>query len=205
MADAQRQLSFAMSEDADDAEQAVASVNESVESTASTPTAQAAAVLPESLEGQTVYVIDSHSLIYQVFHAMPALSSPSGQQVGAVHGFIRDVLDIIENKQPNYLFCAFDYPKEITFRQDLYEQYKAHRESMPEDLRPQIANIHRMLAALGVPVLQMQGYEADDILATIARLTDERGGTCVVVTSDKDCRQLITDHVKLYNIRKQEV
>ncbi|MCA9119723.1 MAG: DNA polymerase I [Planctomycetaceae bacterium] len=158
-----------------------------------------------SLEGQTVYVIDSHSLIYQVFHAMPALSSPSGQPVGAVHGFIRDVIDIIENKRPNYLFCAFDYPKEITFRHGLYEQYKANRESMPEDLRPQIANIQRMLNAMGVPVLQLQGYEADDILATIARQTEERGGTCFVVTADKDCRQLITDRVKMYNIRKQEI
>jgi len=203
MADAQRQLSFAMSEDADDAEQPVAAIAEPM--AILTPAEQVAGKLPDSLDGQIVYVIDSHSLIYQVFHAMPALSSPNGQPVGAVHGFIRDVIDIIENKQPNYLFCAFDYPKEITFRHDLYKEYKAHRESMPEDLRPQIPSIHRMLAALGVPVLQIQGYEADDILATIARLTDERGGTCIVVTSDKDCRQLITDHVKMYNIRKQEV
>ena len=158
-----------------------------------------------ALAGQTVYVIDSHSLIYQVFHAMPNLTSPTGEPVGAVHGFIRDVIDIIENKRPNYLFCAFDFPKEITFRNELYDQYKANREAMPEDLRPQISNIHRMLAALGVSVLQIQGYEADDILATIARQTEEQGGECFVVTNDKDCRQLITDHVKVYNIRKQQV
>ena len=157
------------------------------------------------LAGQTVYVIDSHSLIYQVFHAMPDLTSPTGEPVGAVHGFIRDVLDIIENKRPNYLFCAFDYPREITFRHDLYDKYKANRESMPEDLRPQIGSIHRMLEALGVAALQIEGYEADDILATIARQTEEQGGECFVVTSDKDCRQLITDHVKMYNIRKQQV
>ncbi|MEO8498383.1 MAG: DNA polymerase, partial [Planctomycetota bacterium] len=205
MADSQRQLSFAMSDDSDEAEQPVAASDEPATMPASTPIAPSSGELPASLAGQIVYVIDSHSLIYQVFHAMPSLSSPSGQPVGAVHGFIRDMIDIIENKRPNYLFCAFDYPKEITFRHDLYPEYKAHRESMPEDLRPQITSIHRMLAALGVPVLQIQGYEADDILATIARMTDERGGTCLVVTSDKDCRQLITDHVKMYNIRKQEV
>ena len=203
MADSQRQLSFAMSDDADDDPQPAGAIEEPV--AIATSIQQVTDKLPDSLAGQVVYVIDSHSLIYQVFHAMPALSSPTGQPVGAVHGFIRDVLDIIENKRPNYLFCAFDYPKEITFRHDLYKEYKAHRESMPEDLRPQITSIHRMLAALGVPVLQIQGYEADDILATIAHLTDERGGTCFVVTSDKDCRQLITDHVKMYNIRKQEV
>ncbi len=203
MADSQRQLSFAMSEDADSDERPDAAVDEPVAMPA--PAKQIADKLPDSLVGQVVYVIDSHSLIYQVFHAMPALSSPTGQPVGAVHGFIRDVIDIIENKRPNYLFCAFDYPGEITFRHDLYTEYKAKREAMPEDLRPQIGNIHRMLVALGVPVLQIEGYEADDVLATIARITDERGGTCFVVTSDKDCRQLITDRVKMYNIRKQEV
>ena len=163
-----------------------------------------AAMLPEDLRGRVVYVVDSHSLIYQVFHVMPDMTSPTGQPVGAVYGFIRDVLDIIQKKRPDYLFCAFDYPIEITFRHSLYEQYKAHREAMPEDLRPQIANIQRMLTAMGVPVLQLQNYEADDILATLARLTDERGGTCYLVTSDKDCRQLITDRVQLFNIRKGE-
>ncbi|MBP90923.1 MAG: DNA polymerase I [Planctomycetaceae bacterium] len=191
MAKGSRQLAFAAFEESD-SETSRAAV---VERPAST----------KPLEGQSVYVIDSHALIYQVFHAMPDLTSPTGEPVGAVHGFIRDVLDIIENKRPNYLFCAFDYPKEITFRHDLYEEYKANRESMPEDLRPQIGSIHRMLATLGVPVLQIQGYEADDILATIAKQTEEQGGDCVVVTSDKDCRQLITDHVKMYNIRKQQV
>lgn len=203
MADTQRQLSFALPEDTNQDEQLI--VADDAPLAIPAPIQPAIDDLPASLEGQVVYVIDSHSLIYQVFHAMPALSSPTGQPVGAVHGFIRDVIDIIENKKPNYLFCAFDYPKEITFRHDLYEAYKANRESMPEDLRLQIPNIHRMLVALGVPILQTQGYEADDILATIARVTEERGGTCFVVTSDKDCRQLITDRVKMYNIRKQEV
>ncbi|MBC8352446.1 MAG: DNA polymerase I [Planctomycetes bacterium] len=202
MADSQRQLSFATSDDSAD-KQPDTAIDEPVD--LPPPTEQASGNFPESLEGETVYVIDSHSLIYQVFHAMPALSSPSGQPIGAVQGFVRDVIDIIENKRPNYLFCAFDYPKEITFRHDLYKEYKANRESMPEDLRPQIGSIHRMLIAMGVPVLQLQGYEADDILATIARQTDERGGNCIVVTSDKDCRQLITERVKMYNIRKQLV
>ena len=159
------------------------------------------------LEGETVYVIDSHSLIYQVFHALhrAEMTSPAGQPVGAVHGFIRDVLEIIEKKRPNYLFCAFDYPREITFRHELYQEYKANRDAMPEDLRPQIGSIQRMLGALGVPVVQIEGYEADDILATIAKQSEEQGGNCFVVTSDKDCRQLITDHVKMYNIRKQQI
>lgn len=201
MAKSSRQLAFAAFEDDPPSENNTSPPAETMEA----PEMEADSKQPDSLHGGTVYVIDSHSLIYQVFHAMPPLTSPSGQPVGAVHGFIRDVLDIIENKKPNYLFCAFDYPREITFRHDLYEEYKANRDAMPDDLRPQIPDIHRLLGALGVPVLQIEGYEADDILATIAKQTEEQGGNCFVVTSDKDCRQLITDNVKMYNIRKQQV
>ena len=156
------------------------------------------------LSGQTVYVIDAYSLIYQVFHAMPEMTSPTGQPVGAIHGFIRDVLDIMEKKQPDYLFCAFDPPGD-TFRSELYDQYKANRVEMPADLRPQICEIERLLKALGVPTLLCLNYEADDVLATLAQLTESLGGNCVIVTGDKDCRQLITEQVKVYNIRKDEI
>lgn len=152
-----------------------------------------------------MYVIDAHSLIYQVFHAIPEMSSPTGQPVAAIYGFVRDVLDIIEKKQPDFLFCAFDAPGEHTFRHELFEPYKATRQEMPIDLRPQIGEIQRMLAALGIPTLVCPNYEADDILATLARQTESLGGTCVVVTGDKDCRQLITDQTYVYNIRKQEM
>ena len=146
--------------------------------------------------------MDSHSLIYQVFHALPEMTGPAGQPVGAVHGFLRDIMELLENKHPDYLFCAFDAPGGENFRNALYPEYKAHREAMPEDLRSQIPHIHRMLAALGVPALEVTDFEADDLLATIARETVERGGECVLVTADKDCRQLINDQVKVYNIRK---
>ncbi|HTN75383.1 MAG TPA: 5'-3' exonuclease H3TH domain-containing protein, partial [Pirellulaceae bacterium] len=159
---------------------------------------------PAEPKTPTVYVVDSHSLIYQVFHAVPEMSSPSGQPVGAVHGFIRDVLDLLDKKKPDYLFCAFDYSG-TTFRNALYDQYKAKREEMPIDLRPQIENIRRLLRAMNVPVLELDQYEADDILATIAQLCDERGWDCFLVTGDKDCRQLISEHVQVYNIRKQEL
>lgn len=156
------------------------------------------------LTGKTVYIVDSHSLIYQVFHAMPEMSSPSGQPVGAVHGFTRDIFDLLEKQHPDYLFCAFDYSDE-TFRHELYDQYKIKRESMPEDLRPQIGSIQRVLRSLHIPVVQAPSYEADDVLATLARRVEEWGGECVLVTSDKDCRQLITDKVAVYNIRKNSM
>lgn len=159
---------------------------------------------PVSLAGQTVWVVDAHSLIHQVFHAIPTMTSPSGQPVNAVYGFTRDLFNLLETKQPDFLFCAFDLPGK-TFRHEIYQQYKAGRAEIHEDLVPQFAFVHRMVEALGIPLLAYEGMEADDIVATVARLVDDLGGECFVVTGDKDCRQLITDRVKLYNIRKNEI
>jgi DNA polymerase-1 len=162
------------------------------------------AVAPESLQGKTVWVIDTHSLLYQVFHALPEMTSPLGEPVGAVYGFIRDLLYLLEAKRPDYLFCALDLPGG-TFRHELYDQYKIHRTAMPEDLVPQVAAVRRVLETMGIPGVGLERFEADDVMATLARLTDELGGECYIVTSDKDCRQLITDRVRLYNIRKDQI
>ncbi len=153
------------------------------------------------LSGKTVYVVDAHNLIFQVFHAMPEMTGPRGQPTGAVFGFTRDMMYLLDQKQPNYLFAAFDLSGP-TFRHELYTPYKEHRTEMPDALRPQIPQIRRVIAALGIPALQCEGYEADDVMATMARIVDEAGGQCLLVTGDKDCRQLITDRVKLYNVRK---
>ena len=160
-------------------------------------------VTPE-LRGQTVVVIDSHSLIYQLFHAMGPMSSPSGFPISTVYGFLRDVADLRQRLQPAFMWCAFDL-SEATFRTELYKEYKAHRESMPDELRVQIPLIRRGLAALGVGLIGVPGYEADDVLATLACMVTAGDGRCVLVTSDKDCRQLLSDHVLLYNIRKDEM
>lgn len=156
---------------------------------------------PDGLTGKRVFVIDSHSLIYQVFHAIGDMTGPDGRAVNALFGFTRDLLDIFSRWKPDFVFAAFDF-SDTTFRNEIYPEYKAHRDEMPEDLRAQIPEIQRLLQALAIPVMELEGYEADDILATIARLTVERGGECVLVTSDKDCRQLITPKVSLLNLRK---
>jgi len=153
------------------------------------------------LKGKTVYVLDCHSLIYQVFHAISEMTAPDGRAANAIYGFTRDILDILSKRKPDFLFCAFDV-SDVTFRNELYPEYKAHRDPMPEDLRSQIPEIQRLLQALAIPILQLQGYEADDIMATLAREAQERGADCVLVTSDKDCRQLITEQVRLLNMRK---
>jgi DNA polymerase-1 len=155
------------------------------------------------LAGKTVWVVDANSLIFQVFHAIAEMTSPRGQPVNAVYGFTRDMLFLLEQKRPDYLLCAFDLAGP-TFRHELYPAYKEQRAETPIDLAPQFAIIQRLLPALGIPVLTAEGFEADDILATVARITEEQGGHCYVVTGDKDCRQLISDHVSVYNVRKNE-
>ena len=158
----------------------------------------------DSLEGKSVYVVDSHSLIYQVFHAMQEMAGPRGEPVGAVFGFTRDLFYLLEQKRPDYLFCAFDMPGK-TFRHALFDQYKINRARMPDDLIPQIESIRQVIQAMGIPAIGLESFEADDVLATFARVVDESGGDCYLVTNDKDCRQLITDRVSIYNIRKDQV
>ncbi|RIK72733.1 MAG: DNA polymerase I, partial [Planctomycetota bacterium] len=166
----------------------------------------ALALRPPSLAGWTVYVVDAHSLIFQVFHAMSGgdLTTPRGEPVSAVYGFTRDLIQIIERKQPTALLCAFDMSGP-TFRHELYEMYKADRSEMPEALSAQIPKIRSVLEAMAIPILESPGFEADDVLATVARMCDEAGARCQIVTGDKDCRQLITERVSVYNIRKDEV
>jgi len=155
------------------------------------------------LAGKTVLVVDAHSLVYQVFHAIAPMTAPDGQAVNAVFGLARDIFDLVERHAPDYLICAFD-KSDITFRNSLYEAYKAHRKPMPDDLRSQMPLVHRVLDAMGVMTIEHEGFEADDIMATIAEQVAAQGGHCILVTNDKDCRQLIGDHVRLYNIRKQQ-
>ena len=154
-----------------------------------------------SLAGKTVWVVDANSLIFQVFHAIPEMTSPQGVPVSAVFGFTRDLLFLLETKHPDYLFIAFD-THEPTFRTALFPAYKGTRSEMPVDLVPQFPVIHRIIRALDIGLIEAPGYEADDILATIAELTERLGGECVIVSGDKDCRQLISDRVKIFNVRK---
>jgi DNA polymerase-1 len=160
--------------------------------------------LPVDIKGWNVYVVDAHSLIFQVFHALPEMSSPRGEQVGAVYGFVRDMVYLIEEKKPDALLCAFDLSGP-TFRSQLFDQYKAERGEMPDELVGQIPKIEQVLEAMSIPILAREGFEADDVLATLARICDEAGANCFLVTGDKDCRQLITDRVAVYNIRKNHV
>jgi DNA polymerase-1 len=150
-----------------------------------------------------VYLIDAHSLLYQVFHAVPMMTGPAGQPTNAIYGFVGD-MNRLRKRNLDYLICVFD-PPGPTFRDQLYDQYKAHRDPMPEDLVGQLGNIRRMLAAMRIPAVEAPGFEADDVLATLAVAFAERGQEVAICTSDKDCRQLISDKVHLYNARKDMI
>ena len=109
-------------------------------------------------------LIDGHALAYRAYFGMPAtFSTSAGEPTHAVYGFLNMILAVWKEVEPDYFIVTFD--RGDTFRHQMYEEYKANRKAMPDDLRPQIGDIHRMLAALGVPALQIEGYEADDILA----------------------------------------
>jgi DNA polymerase-1 len=152
----------------------------------------------------SLYLIDAHALIFQVFHAIPGMSSPSGLPTNALFGFTRDLLFLRNDLRPDFLLCAFDVAGP-TFRDEIYPEYKAHRAPMPDDLQLQIPEIHKLLEAMRIPVVGEQGFEADDVIATVATAGEKQGYEVFICTSDKDARQLIDDRIRIYNLRKHEV
>ena len=143
----------------------------------------------------TVYILDSYGLIFRSYFAFISrpLTNPNGENVSALFGFFRNLHWILEHYKPNYMFAAMD-SKTKTFRHEIYEQYKATRNKTPDDLHAQIPWIEDILSALGIPVLQCDGYEADDIIATVARLCQEQNRPCRILSGDKDLMQLVTEN-----------
>ncbi|HET6575546.1 MAG TPA: DNA polymerase I [Fimbriiglobus sp.] len=148
----------------------------------------------------TLYVLDSHGLIFQMFHGVGPMSAPDGRPTNAVFGVARAIMDLYDHGA-DYLIAAFDRGKP-TIRTDLFESYKAHRPPPPDDLLVQEPMIEQVLAAMNIPVLSAKGYEADDIMATLAVEGAARGLNVFLCTSDKDCRQLLNDKVTILNLRK---
>ena len=143
------------------------------------------------------YLIDGSSDLYRAFHALPPLTTSRGIPTNAVLGFASMLLKIVRERRPEYLAVAFDGPGP-TVRHQAFAEYKAHRPPMPEVLAQQIPHVHRVVKALRVPLLLVEGEEADDILATLARRAREHGLSAVIVTGDKDLLQLVTDRITVY-------
>lgn len=147
--------------------------------------------------------VDAMNLVFQLYYALPKLTSPNGEPVGVIRGFLRDLLTLRKTLATRYLFVTFDLPDK-TFRHELHTAYKANRPPAPADILTQILKLRPLLAALGIPVIAVPGFEADDLLATLTEQGLRRGFRCVVVTADKDCRQLLHEEtVRIYMIRKK--
>ena len=152
---------------------------------------------------ETIYLLDGSSYIYRAYFAIRHLSSPKGFPTNALYGFTQMLLKVMKDRLPAHVAVVFDAGK-ITFRNELYPAYKANRVSMPEDLAQQIEPIKEMVRAFNIPALQLPGFEADDIIGTIARECEARGMACVVVTGDKDLMQIVSENVTLLDTMKEK-
>src|SRR6202789_2072182 len=173
-------------------------------------TAQTAAAKPVAAKtlakGDHVFLVDGSGYIFRAYHALPPLNRKSdGLQVNAVLGFCnmlwKLLRDMPPDNRPTHLAIVFD-KSEITFRNKLYPDYKAHRPPAPDDLIPQFALIRDAVRAFDLPCLEQAGFEADDLIATYAREASSRGATATIVSSDKDLMQLVDDRITMYDTMK---
>ncbi|MFH1784107.1 MAG: DNA polymerase I [bacterium] len=147
------------------------------------------------------YIIDGNAYIHRAFHALPPLTNSKGQLINAVYGFTRMLLKIIKREQPDYLAVCFDSPHP-TFRHEAFSDYKANRKKTPDELKTQIPLAHEVVEALNISSFAIKGYEADDIIATLARKGKEENMDTFIVTGDKDALQLVDDTVFVLNEAK---
>ncbi|HET7145538.1 MAG TPA: 5'-3' exonuclease H3TH domain-containing protein, partial [Anaerolineales bacterium] len=150
----------------------------------------------------TLYLIDGHALAYRMYFALTAGASSQrwqtskGEPTAGVYGFARELVRILEQEKPEYLAVAFDVGK--TFRDEIFPEYKGTREKMPDDLRPQLDRIRQMVDAFHIPRLELDGYEADDVLGSVAKIAEEKGLGVKIITGDRDLLQLVNDRTAVY-------
>jgi DNA polymerase I len=147
-----------------------------------------------------LFLLDAYALIYRAYFAFaknPRVNS-KGQNTSAAFGFTNVLIDVIKTEQPTHLAVVFDPPGGSVHRQTEFEAYKAHREEMPEDIRSMIQPIKRIVEAFNVPILEVNGYEADDVIGTLAKMAEKRGFTTYMMTPDKDYGQLVSDKSFIY-------
>ena len=148
---------------------------------------------------KTIFLLDAYALAYRAYYAFiknPRINS-KGENTSAIFGFANALLEVIQKQQPTHLGVVFD-PHGETFRHKMYPEYKAHREAMPEDMRQSIPYIKEMIAAMNIPVLEKEGFEADDVIGTLANKAALAGFEVFMMTPDKDYAQLVTDRVFVY-------
>ena len=149
-------------------------------------------------------LVDGSSYLYRAFHALPPLTNSRGEPTGTVFGCINMIRRLLEDYQPEHMAVVFD-AKGKTFRDDIYPEYKSHRPPMPDELRVQIEPLHEWVKAMGLPLLSIEGVEADDVIGTLARQATASGIETIISTGDKDLAQLVSDHVTLINTMTNKI
>lgn len=155
-------------------------------------------------EKDTLYLVDGSAYIYRAYHAIRNLANSRGFPTNAVFGFTKMLLKLLADHGPAYLSVVFD-ARGPTFRHEIYDQYKANRPPMPEDMAMQVPVIKEVVRELGIPMLELPGYEADDIIGTLARIGEEKGFRVTMVTGDKDFRQLVSPQATMWDPMKEQV
>ena len=148
-----------------------------------------------------IYLVDVSSMFFRAYYAVRPLTSPSGLPVNAIYGFLSMIIKLLKDEKPEFMVFCYDR-KEPSFRKELYDDYKANRTEMPDDLALQIPYIKKLADLLGVPSLEVEGYEADDIIGTLTRFGQQQNLEVVIVSGDKDFGQLIQEHTYLYDTMK---
>src|SRR5271169_6681974 len=150
------------------------------------------------MTARKLLLVDGSSYLYRAFHALPPLSSSRGEPTGAVLGVLNMLNKLIKEELPQRIAVVFDAPGR-TFRDDLFDQYKAHRAPMPNDLRSQVQPLLDAVAAMGLPLLRIVGVEADDVIGTLAKQGATAGYDVLISTGDKDMAQLVGPQIELLN------
>ncbi len=146
-------------------------------------------------------LLDSNAIVHRAYHALPPLTTASGVQTNAVYGFTTTLFSVLERFQPTHIIAAFD-PPGPTFRNDLYANYKATRKETPEDLVPQFALVKEVVDALGIVQIEQAGFEADDVIGTVAKQAARDGYDVVIVTGDKDTLQLVDERIAVFTMSR---
>jgi len=152
---------------------------------------------------KTLLLVDGSSYLYRAFHALPDLRTAKGEPTGALYGVLNMLRKLMKDVPADYSAVVFD-AKGRTFRDDLYADYKANRDAMPDDLGVQVGALHETITAMGWPLLVVEGVEADDVIGTLTKEAEKNGARVVISTGDKDMAQLVSPAVTLVNTMSNE-
>ena len=145
------------------------------------------------MDGKRLLLVDANSLANRAFYALPPLSTRSGIPTGAIYGFLNMLLKLVEERKPNHIICAFDHPSP-TFRHTEFEEYKSTRKPSPDEFKAQMPILKETLSVLGLAHVELPGFEADDIIGTLACKYSDEGFAVSILSGDKDCLQLVGDN-----------